>query len=134
MELLRREMGNLLGEPRGFEGNLNDGWQRWPWSALQDTGEALVIRAEVPGLSENDLEITITGDTVSISGERNVDAPEGYTTHHKERSSFKFSRNFQLPTKVNSEQAEASVKNGILELTIPKASEAKPKKISVKAH
>jgi len=106
----------------------------WPKTYLRDTGEALVVRAEVPGLSEKDIDITITGDTVAIRGERKLDAEEGYSVHHRERSSYKFSRSYLLPAKVNADKAEATVKNGVLELVLPKVPEAQPKKIAVTAH
>jgi HSP20 family protein len=135
MEELRREMGEFLGEtPRWRERAGDDPWATWPRSCLRDTGEALVINAEVPGLSDKDVEITLTGDTVAIRGERKADAPEGYSVHRKERSTYKFSRSFLLPVKTNPDKAEATVKNGVLELVLPKVPEAQPKKINVTAH
>lgn len=135
MEELRREMGEFLGEtPRWRERGGEDPWGTWPRSCLRDTGDSLVVKAEVPGLSEKDVEITITGDTVAIRGERKADSPEGYSVHRKERSTYKFSRSFLLPVKVNPEKGQATVKNGVLELVMPKAPEAQPKKIAVTAH
>jgi len=135
MEELRREMGQFLGEtPRWRERTGEDAWGSWPRAYLRDTGEALVVTAEVPGLSEKDVDITITGDTVAIRGERRADAPEGYSVHRKERSDYKFSRSFLLPVKVTPDKAEATVKNGVLELVLPKAPESQPKKITVTAH
>jgi len=135
MEDLRREMGEFLGDaPRWRERDSEDAWGSWPRTYLRDVGDALVVKAEVPGLSEKELEITITGETVAIRGERKADAPEGYSVHRKERSGYKFSRSFLLPVKVNADKAAASVKNGVLELVLPKAPEAQPRKINVTAH
>lgn len=135
MDELRREMSSLLVEPsRRYESNFAENWQTWPNTCLRDEGEAFVVRAEVPGLSEKDIDVTVTGDTLSLHGERKADVPEGYTAHRKERSNFTFSRSFVLPTKVDAEKASATVKNGVLELTLPKAAEAQPRKIAVKAH
>lgn len=135
MEGLRREMGELLEEGQPWRGGGGEEyWGTWPKTCLRDAGETLVVRAEVPGLSEKDVDITVTGDTVAIRGERKLDTADGYSVHHKERSSYRFSRSFVLPAKVDADKAEATVKNGVLELVLPKVPEAQPKKIAVSAH
>jgi HSP20 family protein len=106
----------------------------WPRVNLYDEGSNLVLKADVPGLSEKDVHVTLNESGVSISGERKVTPPEGYSAHRQERSSFSFSRSLTLPCKVNPEKTQASVKNGVLTVTLAKAPEAQPRQIAVQAH
>ncbi len=105
----------------------------WPRTNLYDNGTALVAYAAVPGMSEKDIKISVTGDVLSISGERTIDAPEGYSAHRQERGSVKFSRSFALPCKVDVEKTSATVKDGMLTIELAKAKEAQPRQITVKA-
>lgn len=131
MDELHRQMGSLLSTaPHRDE----DAYRGLPNTYFRDTGDQFVIRADVPGLSEKDVEVTITGDTLSIRGQRTLEVPEGYSVHRQERCEFRFSRSFNLPTKVDAEKAKATVKNGVFELVLPKAAEAQPRKISVKSN
>lgn len=105
----------------------------FPRVNVYDSGTKLVIKADVPGLSEKDVEVTLNEGNLSISGSRNVAPPEGYSAHRLERSEFKFSRTIQLPCNVNPEQTTASVKDGVLTITLAKAAEAQPRQIAVRA-
>jgi HSP20 family protein len=105
----------------------------WPRSSLRDTGGELVLEAEVPGLSEKDLQLTLTQDTLTVAAERKVEVPEGYAVQRRERAAQKFSRSYALPTKVDVERAGAEVKNGRLVVTLPKAAEVRPRQIAVKS-
>jgi HSP20 family protein len=106
----------------------------WPRVNLYDEGSNLVLKADVPGLSEKDVHVTLNESGLSISGARKVAPPDGYSAHRQERSSFSFSRSLTLPCKVNPEQTQASVKNGVLTVTLAKAPEAQPRQIAVQAH
>ena len=123
---LRRELERLFAEaepvaaaaaPLGFD----------------DDGTNFVLRADVPGLTENDFEISVAGNTVTLRGERKVTVPEGYSTHRRERSAVKFAKSYQLPTRVDADKVTATLKHGVLTLTLPKVAEAQPRQISVKA-
>jgi HSP20 family protein len=105
----------------------------WPRANLIDAGSNLVVTAEVPGLSEKDIKLTLNQEVLTISGERKVQPPEGYSAHRQERAAVTFSRSFALPCAVNAERASASVKDGILTVTLEKAAEAMPRQIAVKA-
>lgn len=105
----------------------------WPRTSLLDTGSSLVLRAEVPGLSEKDVTLMINQDVLTLSGERRAEAPEGYSVHRRERPSAKFARSIALPAKVDLEKCQAVVKNGVLTVTLPKAPESQPRQISVRA-
>ncbi|MBF0100621.1 MAG: Hsp20/alpha crystallin family protein [Desulfobacterales bacterium] len=91
------------------------------------------VRAELPGIKADELEITVTGESLAISGEREI-ASEGEHVkyHRRERESGKFSRMFNLPTVIDSNKVDATFANGILTIVLPKAEAAKPKQITVK--
>ena len=135
MDALRREMTHSLGSFEREEGAepAETTWGGWPRGALRDGGDHFLVWAEVPGLSEKDLDVSVTADSVTIRGERRAEAPEKYAVHRKERSSVSFSRSFMLPTKVDADRAEARITHGVLQLTLPKAADAQPKRIAVKA-
>jgi HSP20 family protein len=104
----------------------------WPRANLTDTGKSLVLTAEVPGMSEQDLQVTLNQDVLTISGERKVAVPEGYSVHRQERAGVRFSRSFALPSRVVPDKVSAVVKAGILTVTMEKAAEAMPRQIAVK--
>jgi HSP20 family protein len=129
---LRREMDRVFSDfDQGFGLGRSLGLNAGPRTNLFDTGSALVLKAEVPGVDEKDLNISVDQGTLTIRGERKDEVPEGYAVHRKEHGAFKFSRAFTLPCKVETEKVKASLKNGILELTLPKAPEAQPRQIEV---
>jgi HSP20 family protein len=121
---------------RLFAGVEPGAWEQeasFPRVSFDDKGSEFVVRAELPGLTEKDVELTATATTLTLRGERKVEAPQGYSTHRNERSSFRFARSFELPAKVDSTRVEARLEHGVLTVTLPKAPEAQPKQISVKA-
>jgi len=105
----------------------------WPRANLVDSGSTLMLSAEVPGLSEKDIKLSLNQDVLTIAGERATQAPEGYTAHRQERPAIQFSRSFALPCAVNADRASAVVRNGILTVTLEKASHAMPRQITVNA-
>jgi HSP20 family protein len=127
---LLRQLDRLFTEVAPDASEPNAGFPR---VTLDDQGAAFVVRAELPGLAEKDLELSATATTLTLKGERKVEAPQGYSAHRSERSTFRFARTFELPAKVDSGCVEARLENGVLSVTLPKAPEAQPKQISVKA-
>jgi len=107
--------------------------QAWPRANLFDTGSALVLMADVPGVNEKDIQVTINQGTLSIKGERRVDAPDDYVVHRQERGAVTFARAFSLPVAVDTDKISAVVKDGVLQITLAKAPEAQPRKIGVMA-
>ena len=105
----------------------------FPRVNLFDTGTSLVVHAEVPGLGEKDVQLSINQDVLTLRGERTFDGPQGYSVHRQERGPVKFARSFTLPTKVDPERTSATLKNGVLTITLPKAPEAQPRQIAVRA-
>jgi len=138
MDELRRRMDRMFEEveppPRAqLRGDFEQppGYVGGPRFHLFDVGKALVVKADLPGLAEKDLQISLNQDVLTLSGERKPDAHEGYTVHRKERASLRFSRSFTLPSKVDPEKTTAALKHGVLTLTLSKAPEAQPRQITV---
>ncbi|WP_373500491.1 Hsp20/alpha crystallin family protein [Desulfococcus sp.] len=90
------------------------------------------IRAEIPGVKAEDLELTITGDHLSLSGERKIAEPGASAKwHRREREAGKFSRMIKIPDRVDGEKIKAGMADGILSIALPKAASAKPRHIQV---
>ena len=104
-----------------------------PLGVLTDTGNALCLVLDVPGLAEKDLQLSILEDVLTIKGARHVEAPKTYATHRQERGGFTFARSFTLPAKVNAETVAAGLKDGVLTVTMPKSPESQPRHITVKS-
>lgn len=105
----------------------------WPRMSLWDEGRNLVLKADVPGLTDKDVQLSLTQDVLTVSGERKSDAPDGYSVHRQERQPTRFSRSFTLPYKVTADEINAKLENGVLTVTLPKAPESQPRQIAVKA-
>ena len=78
--------------------------------------------------------ISVTANVLTLKAARKVDAPEGYAAHRRERQSFSFTQSYELPTRIDPEKVQASLKQGVLTLTMPKAAEAQPKRVTVSAN
>ncbi len=131
MDLLRRKLEGTYpdyGKSFGFNWALEE---RSPKTNLYENGDSLEIRAEVPGVKKEDLKVQVQGNYLQISGSRDTEVPDGYKAHKTERSSSFFSRSFTLPADVDTRTVEATLKNGVLYLTLPKSDAAKPKKVII---
>jgi len=100
---------------------------------FKDEGSHLRLTASLPGLSEKELELKLTADRVMLRGERRVSVPEGYKVRRNERQSYIVERNVRLPVRIDPDKAEASLVNGVLTVTLPKAEAAQPRSITVRA-
>ena len=99
-----------------------------------EDGESFVVRAEIPGVKPEHLEINATGDTLTIKGERHAEThDEKISFHRRERDHGVFNRSFRLPEPINADKVLAKLEHGILEVMLPKAEEARPRKINVEA-
>jgi HSP20 family protein len=106
----------------------------FPLINLSEDKDSYYLRAELPGVKSEELDIQVTGGTISISGERKIAAEaENVKYHRREREAEKFSRAFTLPSDIDNTKVEADLKDGILTVTIPKAEATKPKQITVKS-
>lgn len=131
MDEMRRRLEHLFGEADRRPTTRLSG--NWPRANLYDAGSSLVALLEVPGLGEDDIEIEAHMDALTVTGTRKTETPEGYRVHRTERRPGRFSRTFGLPCKVDLELTKASLKDGLLTITLEKAAEAQPKKITVSA-
>ena len=131
VERMRRQMDRLFD---AFSGQSTDYRSAgvFPAVNLTEDGEHYYLRAELPGIKSEDLDIQMTSNNLSITGERKFEKPAaGAKYHRSEREAGKFSRAISLPGEVNADQVKASMVNGILTVTIPKAEKAKPRQITV---
>jgi HSP20 family protein len=133
LSTLRDEINRLFEAP--FSNGGSDAFNSWaPALDVYEDKDNLVVRAELPGLKKEDINISLNENTVTISGERrNEKKYEGSETSREERLFGRFTRSFQLPKAVDSGKVKASYKDGILTVTLPKAEEAKPRQIEIQA-
>ena len=100
---------------------------------LYETDNEVVVQAALPGVKPEDVDIQISGDTLTIRGETKHEEEENKRDYYRQESWYgSFARSVTLPVQVNADGADAVFENGVLKLTIPKAEEAKPKTIKVK--
>ena len=106
----------------------------FPLMNVTEDNDKYYVRAELPGIKADALDISVTGDTLSISGERTLPVEDEKAQYHRrERDSGSFSRIISLPSQVDTGKVEAHSKDGILTVVLPKAEASKPKQIAVKA-
>lgn len=105
----------------------------YPLVNLYEDPEAYVLIAELPGIEPSDIDISIEGSTVTIRGERKIDHATEHeaSLHRAERPSGNFRRAFELPAAIEADAVEATSKNGVLRLRLPKAAEHRPRQITV---
>ena len=130
---LRDEINRLFEKP--FNNGGSDAFNAWaPALDVLEDKDNLVVRAELPGLKKEDINISLHDNAVTISGERrNEKKYEGSETSREERSFGRFTRSFQLPKTVDPAKVKANYKDGILTVTLPKVEEAKPRHIEIQA-
>lgn len=127
---MTEEMDRLFGNGWTVE-PVADG-QAWiPPMDVQETQEEIRCVLEVPGLAKDDLEITVNGNVLTISGEKRFEEQEGVRTFRAERRYGRFARSITLPVGVDGNSVRASYSDGVLRLTLPKKPEAKPRRIEI---
>lgn len=135
---LRDEMDRLFerffGDYEPFRAWDAFGLRRFPAMNVWQDDDNVYVEAEIPGLTEADLDVTVTGNELTIKGERPILEPtEGTTVHRRERHTGPFSRVVHLPMDVNDDKVEAAFRNGVLTVTLAKAEVARSRHIPVKA-
>jgi HSP20 family protein len=93
--------------------------------------EGYELAVDLPGLTQSDVHLEVHREVLTVSGKRDVQAPEGYRAHRRERRAYQFSRSFTLPEDADTEQVSANMKNGVLTVTVAKRPEVKPRQIPV---
>jgi len=111
------------------------GFADWsPSVDIEEEDDKYVIKADLPGVDKKDIEVKFEGGVLSIRGEKQTESETGKGTrrHRTERFHGTFARSFTLPDAVKADKVDASYKDGVLSLTIPKSEESKPKSIDIK--
>ena len=97
---------------------------------IEESEDAFLIRADLPGIPQKDVKVTLTGDTLTLRGERRHEVKHGL--HRSERVHGSFERSFTLGAPVQADRIEAMYRDGVLEIRVPKAEEAKVKEIPIR--
>ncbi len=101
---------------------------------VKETKEAYLFKADVPGIQDKDLEVTITGNRLTVGGKRDEEKEERSDRYYTyERNYGSFSRSFTLPDGADTDKLRASLDSGVLTVTVPKKPEVQPKKVAVKS-
>ncbi len=130
---LRNDLGRFFKDFRSDFGDLLPFEEHvFPALNVRDDGEHLIAEVEVPGFKMDDLEVSVMGDQLTIKGRRELLNEEGTTYHRREWSSGEFARTLTLPIDVDAEKVEATLSDGVLTITLPKAQTAMVRKIAVK--
>ena len=117
-------------------------WRRFPashdeWFPALDVYEEedkFVVKAELPGMKEDDVDVSVNGNTLTIKGEKKSETEKKEETYHySERTFGSFFRSVKIPTNVDGDKIEAHYEHGVLEISLPKLAESKPRKIEVSA-
>ena len=131
---LRDEINRLFESPFDNKSG-SDAFNTWaPAVDLYEDKDSLIVRAELPGLKKNDIDISLHENTVTISGERrNEKNYEASETSREERFFGRFTRSLTLPKQVDASKVRANYKDGVLTVTLPKTEQAKPRQIEIQA-
>lgn len=131
---LRREMDDLWNRFFGETPLRRGGLAEWiPTVDISEAADKIVVRAELPGMEAKDIDISVSGDTLTIKGEKKEEHEKKEESYYSSERYFgSFQRSFQLPSNVVSDKVDATFKNGILTINLPKSEETKAKKIEVK--
>jgi HSP20 family protein len=116
---------------RGFA--LDRGESFLPAFDLKETKDSFILRADLPGVKEDDIDLSLTGNRLTVSGKREAETEDESDQHYiYERSYGSFTRTFTLPEDCDVDHVSAELKDGVLSVQIPKKPEAQPRKISLK--
>ena len=136
-DLLRHRFNRLFDEALGDTYARDEGEdvasRSWtPAVDIAETADGLTLYAELPGLTRDEVEITLEDNVLAIKGERRFERDEAKENYHRiERAYGAFQRSFHLPANVQTDKVRATFKGGVLRIDVPKAEEAKPRKIEI---
>jgi len=129
--LLSRGLNDVFGGANGEAGETMASWA--PTMDVIEKDDSILLRAELPGMREEDVEITVENRHLTIQGEKKFEHEESEGNYRRLESRYgSFYRSFSLPNSVDQERIDAHFSKGVLEIELPKVEQAKPKKISVK--
>jgi HSP20 family protein len=101
--------------------------------SIDDGEQAFTLRAELPGLAPDALELSVGDDWIELSAKRDLKVPEGYVPLRRERNAYEFERRINLPKRIDASQVEATLRDGLLTVTLPKHASIQPRQITIKA-
>jgi HSP20 family protein len=132
MEQLRRDMNRLFTDWSREPGpSVTPGY---PAMNIWTDDDSAIVTAELPGVNLEDIQISVEDDTLTLRGDRRrEDVGEDVTFHRRERRFGSFVRAFRLPFRVDAERVDASLKNGVLNVSLPRAEEDRPRRIAIRA-
>lgn len=130
---IQREFDRLFGDIGKDFGMFRKDWA--PAVDLSETDDAYLIEADVPGIKQQDIQLEVDGQIVTIKGERKEEVEQDEDRYHRvERHSGAFRRAIRIPGVFDADAAKATFENGVLRVTLPKREESKPKRIKVAAN
>ena len=133
LERMRRELDRLSGDFTGSVFRLPTAGV-FPLVNVTEDQNNYYVRAELPGVKTDELDISVTGETLTLSGERKLLAEsEKASYHRREREAGSFSRVISLPGRLDVDKVKAHAEDGVLTVVLPKAESAKPRQIAVKS-
>lgn len=128
---MRRQLDRYFGD----DFNTTSGFAGagvFPQINLTEDADRFFVRAELPGVTSQDIELQATGKNLTIAGERKIEPEkDGVRYHRREREAGKFSRVITMPTEINPERIEARMTDGVLTIRVPKADAVKPRQITI---
>ena len=129
-----RDLMNLHSRAGWPFSSTDDSWGSWaPLVDVFEKGDDLVIRAEIPGVTKEDIDVQVEGNSLVLRGERKREKEFNEDDAYRlERAYGNFVRSFHLPKTVDATRIAATYTNGVLEITLPKAESSKPKKVDIK--
>ena len=125
-----RQFDRVVG---AFDQEAPASWRARRDAWVSETDDGYQVVAELPGVKEDDVEVTLREGVLTIRAKRQLTAPEGYEKGRRERADFDFSRSYRLSGSVDGKRIEAKLVNGLLTVALPKQEPAKPRQIAVKA-
>jgi HSP20 family protein len=133
LQSIQREMNRLFGTFLDPQSGVYVGGRRWvPATDLVEEGDHYVLRADVPGVGEDDVKVELEDNVLTISGERKSEHEQRKNGYYRiERASGRFVRSLTLPEGVDADSIKARFENGVLEVTIPKPAERKPRRVAI---
>jgi HSP20 family protein len=130
-EQLQNELDRMLGAAFGSVGSAGG---LYPPVNVFDAADAFVIKAELPGVTPEQVQIEVENDTLTLRGERAFSEPSGEAAYHRrERGAGQFRRVVRMPGRLDSEGAKAEYRDGVLTVRVPKARETRPRRVEIQA-
>ena len=128
---LQQEMNQLFSDAFRPEEEQDHQAQWMPRVDVAESDKDIVVQVEVPGMRREEINLTIEDNVLTLSGEKEQEALEGYRYHRAERTQGRFRRTFSLPASIDSAKVKAAYKDGLLTITLPKVEAHRPKEITV---